>query len=467
MTTSDVDDSSFQLYGTRSSSKQQDRNSPPKAVSIKGNTITLDDPKGFEGLGLDPWQLLQLRSLSIKTPTPVQAACIPAILNGQHVIGASKTGSGKTATFALPLLKILSEDLWGIFAVILTPTRELALQIAEQCGMLGSNISVNVSLVVGGMDMMQQATELARKPHLVIATPGRLADLIDAGSVDLKRVKAVVIDEADRILDPSGSFAQTEFPAILQAVNPKAQFLLFTATLSQACRDFVLSRPSEEQRQPFLFQANEEYGTVDAVKQMYLLIPSRVRDCYLYHLLQTLQEEHESIIIFVGKCKTCALLRFQLQSLGVLTCCSLHSQMPQRERIRSLSSFKSGRKRILISTDVGARGLDIPAVSLVINYDVPADARDYVHRIGRTGRAGRAGLALTLMSEMDCELIESIEGRIGRQLEEWPEPDEDKVLALLKKVSDARQEASRKLEDSGFGAKRDINKKKWAKTGGK
>lgn len=463
MTTSDVDDSCFQLYGARSSFVQQDRDDSSKTVSIKRDKVVLDGPKGFKELGLDPWQLSQLRSLSIKLPTPVQTACIPAILNGQHVIGASMTGSGKTAAFALPLLKILGEDLWGIFAVILTPTRELALQIAEQCGVLGSSIGVTVSLVVGGMDMMQQATELARKPHLVIATPGRLADLIDAGSVDLKRVKAVVIDEADRILDPLASFAQTEFPAILQAVNPNAQFLLFTATLSQACREFVHSRPSNEQ--PFIFQTNEEYGTVDAIKQMYLLIPSRVRDCYLYHLLQTLQDEHESIIIFVGKCKTCALLRFQLQILGILNCCSLHSQMPQRERIRSLSSFKSGRKRILISTDVGARGLDIPAVSLVINYDVPADARDYVHRIGRTGRAGRAGLALTLMSEMDCELVESIEKRIGKQLDEWPEPDEDKVLMLLKRVTDARQEASRKLEDSGFGAKRDINKKKWSKNG--
>jgi ATP-dependent RNA helicase DDX49/DBP8 len=466
MTTSDVDDSCFQLYGTRSSAVQQDRDESSRAVNIKKDRVFLDGPKSFGELGLDPWQLSQLRSLSIKAPTPVQVACIPAILNGQHVIGASMTGSGKTAAFALPLLKILGEDLWGIFAVILTPTRELALQIAEQCGILGSSIGVTVSLVVGGMDMMQQATELARKPHLVIATPGRLADLIDAGSVDLKRVKAVVIDEADRVLDPLGSFAQTELPAILQAVNTNAQFLLFTATLSQACRDFVLSRPSSGEP-PFIFQVNEEYGTVDAIKQMYLLIPSRVRDCYLYHLLQTLQNEHESIIIFVGKCKTCALLRFQLQLLGIPNCCSLHSQMPQRERIRSLSSFKSGRKRILISTDVGARGLDIPAVSLVINYDVPADARDYVHRIGRTGRAGKPGLALTLMSEMDCELVESIEKRIEKQLDEWPEPDEDKVLTSLKKVTDARQEASRKLEDSEFGAKRDINKKKWSKKDGK
>ena len=122
---------------------------------------------------------------------------------------------------------------------------------------------------------------------------------------------------------------------------------------------------------------------------------------------------------------------------------------------------------VLISTDVGARGLDIPAVSLVVNYDVPADARDYVHRVGRTGRAGKRGMALTLMSEMDCELVEAIEKRMERQLEEWPEPDEDKVLASLKKVSDARCEASRRLEETQFGAKRDINKRKWAKTSGK
>lgn len=427
----------------------------------------------FKSLGLDDWQVDLLRSLAIRTPTSIQQQCIPPILACRHVVGVAETGSGKTAAFALPLLRILAADPHGIFALVLTPTRELAIQIVEQLKVFGEPINVQVSLVVGGMDMMRQAAELERRPHIVVATPGRLADLLEAGNVDLRRLKYVVLDEADRLLDAKGSFSRLELPSILTAISgDAARFLLFTATLTSECLAF--SRLVDPVVVGGSRDGRDGLHTVDAIDQRYLLVPSRVRDCYLMQMLLA-PLANKIVIVFVGKCKTCELLRIMLYRFLGIQCTALHSLMSQKERIASLSAFKSGRHRILISTDVGSRGLDIPSVDVVVSYDVPADARDYVHRIGRTGRAGRAGLAITIASEMDCELLQSIEQRIGRKLAEFitaavddsgdvADPlAEDKVLRLLHKVTDARQQASRLLEERHFGERRSTNRRKWAK----
>ena len=418
--------------------------------------------KTFSALGLPAWQVDTLKALAISAPTPIQSACIPQIIKGKSVIGGAKTGSGKTAAFALPILKALAEDVYGPFALVLTPTRELALQIAEQFQALGKAIRASVTVVFGGVDMMKQASDLSRRPHIIIATPGRLVDLLQSSSdcLDFRRLRFCVLDEADRLLDPASTFQTLrEVPKILEAVkvSKKCQTLLFSATLTGAVTGFF-----EGIEEPFIFRSeNSEFGTVEKISQKYLLVPSKVRDCYLLHLLQN-DFKGKSMMIFVGKCKTAEMLRFWLRECGIEVA-ALHSQLAQVDRIAALARFKSGQLPILVSTDVGSRGLDIPSVQVVLNYDVPSDARDYVHRIGRTGRAGRSGLALTLMTEHDVDLVQNIENKIARQLDEFEEPVEDKVLTLLKKVSEAKRVAGMKLEDRQFGAKRENNKRKWSK----
>lgn len=416
------------------------------------NTAKETTTKGFAALGLDPWLVNTLTALSMSTPTAVQSACIPAALHPRtDIIGVAQTGSGKTAAFALPILNTLNKDPWGPFAVVLTPTRELAVQIDEQFRVFGRDVLVKTLLCIGGMDIVEQANGLLKRPHIVIATPGRLADLVSS-SQDLralfKRCRFVVIDEADRLLEETSKF-KPELEAIFECCyNEKEppQTLLFTATLTDSVTNFSRLQPN-----PFVFKGNAAFGTADTVNQRYLFIPSKVKDCYLYHLLTT-RLEKATVIVFVGKCVTAELLTLSLRQLqvhgGVV---SLHSKHPQRQRLSSLQLFKNGSARILIATDVAARGLDIPQVHTVLNYDIPADPRDYVHRIGRTGRAGLSGNALSFVSELDIDLVQAIEEKTGRQMAEMePALDEDKVLEALNKCSDARQWASMRLQDINF-----------------
>lgn len=345
--------------------------------------------------------------------------------------------------------------------------RELALQIVEQFKVLGRSIKVNVAAVMGGMDMMKQTLELAKKPHIVVGTPGRVADLLESSpdALDLSRIRFLVLDEADRLVGPGSTFKEGgELETILAKCNPRAQHLLFSATMSPAVEKYAADRfaPDEAGKRLFFHRANEEFGTVDKIAQRYLLIPSQIRDAYLAHLCSA-TFEGKSMIIFVGKCKTAELVLRMLRELG-LRVVALHSKMTQNDRIASLARFKSGQVPILVSTDVGSRGLDIPSVQVVLNMDVPADARDYVHRIGRTARAGRSGVALTFVHELDIDLIRNIEKCIGKKLDPFEEaPEEKTVLADLNKVIAAKRAASMSLLDRKFGEKDAINKKKWEK----
>jgi ATP-dependent RNA helicase DDX49/DBP8 len=324
---------------------------------------------------------------------------------------------------------------------------------------------------MGGMDMMKQTLELAKKPHIVVGTPGRVADLLVSSSdaLDLSRIRFLVLDEADRLVGPGSTFKEGgELERILARCNPKAQHLLFSATMSPAVEQYAADRFSSGDlaaKRIFYHRENEEFGTVDKIAQKYLLIPSQIRDAYLAHLC-SVTFEGKSMIIFVGKCKTAELVLRMLRELG-LRVVALHSKMSQNDRIASLARFKSGQVPILVSTDVGSRGLDIPSVQVVLNVDVPADARDYVHRIGRTARAGRSGLALTFVHELDIDLIRNIEKCIGKRLDSFEEaPEEKTVLADLNKVIAAQRAASMSLLDRKFGEKDAINKKKWERVKG-
>ncbi|XP_063131258.1 probable ATP-dependent RNA helicase DDX49 isoform X2 [Rattus norvegicus] len=291
---------------------------------------------GFAELRLSSWLVEQCRQLGLKQPTPVQLGCIPAILEGRDCLGCAKTGSGKTAAFVLPILQKLSEDPYGIFCLVLTPTRELAYQIAEQFRVLGKPLGLKDCIIVGGMDMVTQALELSRKPHVVIATPGRLADhLRSSNTFNMKKIRFLVLDEADRLLEQGCTDFTADLETILSAVPARRQTLLFSATLTDTLKELQ----GLATNQPFFWEAQATVRTVEQLDQRYLLVPEKVKDAYLVHLVQTFQDQLEdcSIIIFTNTCKTCQILCMMLRKFNFPTV-ALHSMMKQAHSMCSQTS---------------------------------------------------------------------------------------------------------------------------------
>uniref|UniRef100_A0A8C3JHB2 Probable ATP-dependent RNA helicase DDX49 n=1 Tax=Calidris pygmaea TaxID=425635 RepID=A0A8C3JHB2_9CHAR len=403
----------------------------------------------FRALGLSPWLAEQARQVGLSRPTPVQAACIPPVLQGRDCLGCAKTGSGKTAAFVLPVLQVLSEDPYGIFCLVLTPTRELAYQIAEQFRVLGKPLGLKDCVVVGGLDMVEQALELSRKPHVVIATPGRLADhLRSSNTFSLKKIKFLVLDEADRLLEQGCADFTPDLEVILDALPARRQTLLFSATLTDTLKELQVFTPSTEVR------------TVEELDQRYLLVPEAIKDAYLVHLIQTFQDEHDdwSIIIFTKTCKDCQVLNMMLRKYNFPSV-ALHSMMKQRQRFAALAKFKSSIFKILIATDVAARGLDIPTVQVVINHNTPGLPKIYIHRVGRTARAGRKGIAITLVTQYDIHLVHAIEEEIKLKLQEFS-VEEQLVLNIVTQVNVTRRQCEIELEGTDFDEKKEINKRK-------
>ncbi|KAJ9103919.1 putative RNA helicase [Naganishia friedmannii] len=432
----------------------------------------------FEGLGLSVNLIRTLAGISIRKPTEIQSACFEPILSGRDCVGGAKTGSGKTMAFALPILQRIVKDPFGIFAVVLTPTRELAYQLSEQFIVLGKPLGLTTVTVVGGMDMMQQARELAGRPHVVVATPGRLHDLLKncAGDDwDLSRVKVVVLDEADRLLTPS--FAPN-LQFLFGNMPENRQTCLFTATISDAIEALASRPPRPGKQQPFIHRVESDTKTVANLRQEYLFVPSFVKETHLHYLLTHPPKEIQhlrrntkrdddndestsyipSTIIFTQRCATAHLVHLMLHELDIPSV-PLHSHLSQPERLQSLTRFRSGGVPILVTTDVGSRGLDIPEVALVLNYDCPRAADDYIHRVGRTARAGRGGLAITFVTERDTELVKGIEDVVGVQLSERVQSD-NVITDTLNIVSTAKRVASMAMHDSGFGERQATNKAK-------
>ncbi|XP_060088789.1 probable ATP-dependent RNA helicase DDX49 [Heteronotia binoei] len=411
----------------------------------------------FREFGLAPWLVAQAEQLGLKRPTPVQEACIPPALQGRDCMGCAKTGSGKTAAFVLPILQKLSEDPYGIFCLVLTPTRELAYQIAEQFRVLGKPLGLKDCIIVGGMDMVAQALELSRKPHIVIATPGRLADhLRSSTTFSLQKITFLVLDEADRLLEQGCTDFTQDLEVILGAVPAARQTLLFSATLTDTLNELK----QVAMNKPFFWESPSEVRTVEELDQRYLLVPEKVKDAYLVHLVQTFQDEHEdwSIIIFTNTCKNCQVLNMMLKRFNFPSV-ALHSMMKQKQRFAALAKFKSSVYKILIATDVAARGLDIPTVQVVINQNTPGLPKIYIHRVGRTARAGRHGIAITLVTQYDIHLVHAIEEQIKMKLQEFS-VEERSVLNILTQVNVVRRECEIRLEATDFDEKKEINKRK-------
>jgi ATP-dependent RNA helicase RhlE len=365
----------------------------------------VDVPKmetAFSALGLSDALAYAVQEMGYTTPTPIQAQAIPVVLRGGDVIGSAQTGTGKTAAFALPIIQRLGTH-GSLRCLILEPTRELALQVEEAFQKYAKFTDLRVTIVYGGVGYGKQVDDLRRGIDILAATPGRLLDHLEQGNCNLDKIDILVLDEVDRMLDMG---FLPDVRRIVQKCPKTRQTLFFTATLPpeiEQLAGWALKDPVKveigRQRSPAETVAHAFYPVVASQK---------------FELLQLLLErtEFKSIIIFtrtrMGADRIAHRLKATGHSVGVL-----HSDRSQRERIEALDGFKSGRFEVLVATDIAARGLDIAGVSHVINYDVPENAEDYVHRIGRTGRAQSTGDAFTLVTEEDVRDARSIERYMG------------------------------------------------------
>jgi ATP-dependent RNA helicase RhlE len=363
----------------------------------------------FSQLGLANAQLRVCESLGYLNPTPIQIKAMPIILSGEDVIGCAETGTGKTAAFLLPIIQNLSlRTRPGIRVLVLAPTRELALQIQKNYAELNHLKGNRSVLVIGGANMKAQIADVQRRPTIVIATPGRLLDLTERGTIDLSNVEVLVLDEADRMLDMGFLPAIRRVFALLPR---KRQTLLFSATMSSTIESLARST----MRQPKLVEVNTRGRAAQMVDQTVYSVSLENKTALLLDLLErgNEQESLEKVLVFTrtrrGSERLSHILKARNHSVN-----RIHADRSQPQREAALRGFRDGETRVLVATDIAARGLDVDAVSHVINYDVPDVPEDYVHRVGRTGRAGKQGKAITIVTPIDELSMKAIERLIGQ-----------------------------------------------------
>jgi ATP-dependent RNA helicase DDX47/RRP3 len=316
------------------------------------------------------------------------------------------------------------------FGLVLAPTRELAYQIAQSFENLGSTIAVRCATIVGGMDMVPQSIALGKKPHIIVATPGRLLDhLENTKGFSLRSMKYLVMDEADRLLDMD--FGPI-LDKILKVLPRERRTFLFSATLSSKVESLQRASLSNPQRVSI---SSSKYQTVSTLQQYFLLRPHKHKDVYLAYLLEKFTGQ--SAIIFMRTVHETQRIAYLLRGLG-LGAIPLHGQLSQSARLGALGKFRSRSRDILVATDVAARGLDIPSVDVVLNYDLPTDSKTYIHRVGRTARAGKSGVAISFVSQYDVEIWQRIEGALGKQLPEYDAP-KDEVMLLADSVGESQR----------------------------
>ena len=353
----------------------------------------------FDLLGLRPELVQTLSERGYSAPTPIQSELIPAMLAGRDVIGQSQTGSGKTAAFGLPILQTLQTGQRHVQSLIVAPTRELAIQVAKAMDQYGRGVNVRVLAVYGGQPYHNQIRSLKKGVDVVVGTPGRLLDLIQRKSLDLKRVCTVVLDEADEML--SMGFIE-DIEAILQATPAKRQTALFSATMPKP----ILRLANKYLRDPHSFTMGRQKLTVATVEQRYYLINESDRLAALTRLFEV--EPIVSALVFARTRLGTGELANELVGRG-FSAEVLNGDLSQEARERVLQRFRNNQVKVLVATDVAARGLDIDHVSHVFNYDLPKDPEVYVHRIGRTGRAGKSGIAISLLTPKGKWFLRKIE----------------------------------------------------------
>jgi superfamily II DNA/RNA helicase len=368
----------------------------------------------FADFGLAPEILRALSDQGYVHPTPIQAQAIPVVLQGRDVMGAAQTGTGKTAGFSLPIIQLLLEHAntsmsparHAVRALILTPTRELAVQVAENVKAYAAHTPLRSTVVFGGMDMKPQTETLRRGVEIVIATPGRLLDHVEQKNISLAQVQMLVMDEADRMLDMG---FLPDLQRIINLLPKKRQNLMFSATFSPEIKKLANSFLTS----PTTIEVARSNATADKVTQVVYKVPEEQKRDVVEFLIR--QRGLKQVIVFSNtKIGASRLSRF-LEQAGIKAS-AIHGDKTQQERMAALESFKKGEIEVLVATDVAARGLDITDLPCVINYDLPYNAEDYVHRIGRTGRAGASGDALSVYSDKDERLLTDIEKLIKQSI---------------------------------------------------
>ena len=384
----------------------------------------------FSQLGLDPSLVGACESLGYTEPTPIQQEAIPVVLGGSDLIGCAETGTGKTAAFLLPLIQRMSRRARpGVRLLVLAPTRELATQIEASYKSLAPKGSPRCALVIGGAAMKRQTDNLKKGAGVIVATPGRLLDQMERGTIDLGRIEALVLDEADRMLD-MGFWPSIR--RVLAALPSERQTLLFSATMSPEIERLARST----MKSPALVEVSQRGRAPEMVEQMAYPVATESKTALLIDLLEKEreQENFDRVLVFTrtrrGAERLSHILEARDHKVG-----RIHADRTQPQRDAALRGFREGHTRVLVATDIAARGIDVDAVSHVINYDVPEAPEDYVHRIGRTGRAGNRGRAITLVTPVDESSMKAIERLTGQPVERVHVPGFSAAPALAQTAS--------------------------------
>src|ERR687885_267424 len=387
----------------------------------------------FTSLGLSEARVNHLEKLGFTAPTTIQTQAIPELLAGRDVVGQSQTGTGKTAAFSLPMLERIDLEKRSVQALILTPTRELASQVADAIRDFSGNRRLSVLTICGGQSLERQIKSLQRGAQLVVGTPGRVIDLLDRGDLKLDQVNWVVLDEADEML--SMGFID-DVNKILQQAPKERQTACFSATMPRPIRDLI----NNFLKSPVTVTVEQPKATPSRIEQRVYMVP---RGWTKSKALQPIMEleDPEAALIFVRTRRAAAELTSQLQGAGH-SVDEYHGDLSQSQRERLLSRFKAGQVRWVVATDIAARGLDVDHLTHVINYDLPDQVESYIHRIGRTGRAGKTGTAITLIQSFERRKLYLIERKVRQRLEVNQIPTRSQIEARrLEKLQDTLREA--------------------------
>ncbi len=377
--------------------------------SITGQTpdIGADEPRPeqstFEALGLLPQVLDAVRRAGYERPTPIQAQAIPLVLKGRDLMGLAQTGTGKTAAFTLPIINRLMDGPRRTRALVLTPTRELAIQVEESVRNYAAESGLEVVAVFGGVPLEPQQKKLRDGVDIVVATPGRLIDHLERQNVVLDDLEILVLDEADRMLDMG--FAP-QINRIVDQIPPYRQTLLFSATMPPEVE--ALAR--KYLRRPKVVQIGRRSSAANTVTHAVYPVPREKKSELLVELLK--DTKTETVLVFTRTKHGADKVVHALEKAGVKAT-AMHADKSQAQRMKALEQFRSGEVNVLVATDIAQRGLDISGITHVVNYDVPQQPEDYIHRIGRTGRAASTGDAFTFMSPDEIAMVRSIENTIG------------------------------------------------------
>ena len=435
----------------------------------------------FEKMKLEKWIKKVINYLSYKEPTEVQKYVIPQILKEKNVIAISKTGTGKTASFCLPILSELSKNPFGLYAIILEPTRELVLQVEEKLKLFSTGFNLRMCSIIGGEDFTTQLNELDKIPHIIIATPGRLVSFLENNYIKLvQNLRYFVMDEFDQLLDET---IKPDIDKIITYLPDERITLFFSATIMQTKEELKKYIGKNNKDEIYYYNNNTDEKLEDIVKKddsgekekekdlsvnkknkkiiplkiknrinedvslKYILVPQKLKEHYLLYLLRNRYKETNTLI-FVNHVKQCDFL-YNLCKLFEIKVSHLHSKMTQKNRREDLQKFKGSLTNILISTDLASRGLDIKQCDLVINFDIPLSSLTFIHRAGRTGRIGNKGLCISFVSQYDVEVLNGIEDDLNADFKEIEDIDQDEIMVDTGLVSKGIKLTKMKLIKEG------------------